>query len=152
MNYDELKQLLKTDSIFLCDVRETKEVEEGKIPQSVHIPRKCHTVTNCPLCTLYPLSDILALTHMHDVLCSFLGRFFPVIVGELASALEMSPTQFSSLYKQTKPDDDDLIVFHCHLGVRSAMAIHIATDAGFTRYVVNFFFERTFLTQLWSRN
>jgi len=64
----------------------------------------------------------------------FLFFFDSSTVGEVESALNLSPEDFHQKYGARKPSKEDSnIVFHCRAGVRSLEAMETAHQLGYKK-------------------
>ncbi|XP_051870259.1 thiosulfate:glutathione sulfurtransferase [Pristis pectinata] len=54
-------------------------------------------------------------------------------LGQLETALKMDVATFLEIYKVQKPKKETIIVFQCQTGVRSASAVEIAQNLGFSK-------------------
>lgn len=116
VTYEEVKDLPNHPEKVLIDVREPQEIiDSGKIPTSVNIP-----------CKLY---------FKFIIICITFDYFFPVADVKKAFSDETSNEQFETLYKIKKPKFDDYLIFHCHSGRRSAVAVAEVEKLGYTKYV-----------------
>ncbi|XP_056155668.1 thiosulfate:glutathione sulfurtransferase [Lampris incognitus] len=55
-------------------------------------------------------------------------------LGDLEESLKLSPEKFELVFQVKPPEEEDEnVVFHCQRGNRSAAALHIARQLGFSR-------------------
>lgn len=61
--------------------------------------------------------------------------FNVIVVGEVKEALNLESAVFEDRYGASKPSQDADIVFHCRSGIRSLVAISMASKLGYSRFV-----------------
>ncbi|XP_040284732.1 thiosulfate sulfurtransferase/rhodanese-like domain-containing protein 3 [Bufo bufo] len=54
-------------------------------------------------------------------------------LGDLMSALKMTPKDFEEKYKEKLPEKSSTLVFSCLAGIRSGKALDVATSLGYSR-------------------
>lgn len=106
---DFLKMLQRSPDVVVIDVREPIELAGGRLEESF----VRHDVQ--AQAGYIPLGDILE-----------------------GGALAMDAESFEEEYGFAKPSKDEIVVFSCAAGVRSASACQIAEEIGFTTNPVNY--------------
>lgn len=124
MTHSQLKTMLSNRDIQLFDVRNPDEYQAGRISDAVNIPRKFNTWAQTwekgGFLWLFPLILFLSCVQ--------------ISVGVLEESLKLSPERFQQKFEVRVPGkDDDNIVFYCRSGNRSAKALFIAGQLGFSR-------------------
>lgn len=60
---------------------------------------------------------------------------FYLVVGDIEDALSLEEDMFEERYGISKPSLDADIVFSCRAGIRSLVAIELAKNLGYSRFV-----------------